>query len=245
MNNDFSDRVAQLEADDVNVNSTERQLSVLGGSALVLHGLTRGSFGGVVEALIGGALVHRGITGHCAVYGSMGVSTAEGSGAASSLPRQNTVHVQHSFLVNRPASELYDHWRQLENLPRFMDHLEQVEVRSDGRSHWKAKGPAGTHFEWDAEITEDVPNERIAWRSLPGSDVANQGSVSFRPNHDRGGTEVQVSLQYAPPAGALGRQFARLFGENPDHQVKEDLRRFKQLMEAGEVPTTAGQPQGS
>lgn len=225
-----------------NVDDLERKLSVAGGSALVLHGLGRRSLGGVIEALIGGALLQRGLTGHCMVYESLGVSTAEGSGAASGLAEQRTVHVQHSFLVNRPAAELYAFWRQLDNLPQFMEHLESVEVLSDTRSRWKANGPAGTHFQWEAEITDDVPGERIVWRSLQGSQVANRGSVRFFPGPEQRDTEVEVSLEYAPPAGAAGRQFARLFGENPDAQVRDDLRHFKQLMEAGEIPTTEGQP---
>lgn len=227
-----------------NVGSTERALSVLGGGALALSGLKRGGASGLVLGLVGASLVQRGVTGHCQVYGALGISTAEDAGSARALPERHSVHVEQTYTIDRPADELYRFWHRFENLPTFMEHLESVEVTGDGRSHWVAKGPAGTHVEWDAEVTEDVPGERIAWRSLEGSEVANAGSVRFRPAPAGRGTEVEVSLEYAPPAGVLGKTVAKLFGENPQKQVEDDLRHFKQLMEAGETPTTEGQSSG-
>jgi uncharacterized membrane protein len=126
-----------------------------------------------------------------------------------------------------------------------MQHLESVEVGSEGRSHWCAKGPAGTRIEWDAEITEEIPNALIRWRSLPGADVANFGTVRFREAAGGRGTEVAVDLEYQPPAGSIGTATARILGEEPQRQVEEDLRRFKQLAETGEIATTAGQPSGA
>ncbi len=137
--------------------------------------------------------------------------------------------------VNRPAEELYRFWHDFENLPRFMDHLESVQATGDGRSHWKAKAPAGQSVEWDAEVIEDHPNELIAWRSLDGTGVNNAGSVRFNAAPGDRGTEVRVELRYDPPGGALGGAVARLFGEEPGQQVRDDLRRFKQVVETGET----------
>lgn len=148
--------------------------------------------------------------------------------------RDSTVRAK-SVTINKSPEELYKFWRNFENLPQFMNHLESVQVLDDGRSHWVAKGPAGTTIEWDAEITEDIPNELIAWRSLEGADVENSGSVRFeRAPVDRG-TIVRVEIEYSPPAGALGAAVAKLFGEEPEQQMKGDLHRFKQVMEIGEV----------
>ena len=126
-----------------------------------------------------------------------------------------------------------------------MKHLESVERRDGNRSHWVAKGPAGTSVEWDAEVTRDETDALISWRSLEGSEVQNSGAVRFTPATGGRGTLVAVTLQYEPPAGALGMTIAKLFGEEPNLQVREDLRRFKRLLETGEIPTTEGQSHGT
>ena len=145
------------------------------------------------------------------------------------------VHAKASCVVNRAPEEVYSFWRNFENLPRFMRHLESVEDRGDGRSRWVAKGPAGTKVEWDATIIADVPGEVITWRSLEGSDVDNAGAVRFERATGNRGTIVKVNLQYNPLAGVLGATVAKLFGEEPEQQLDDDLRRFKQVMEVGEV----------
>lgn len=145
------------------------------------------------------------------------------------------MEVKKSITVNRPAEELYQFWRNFENLPRFMNHLESVQVAGEGRSHWKAKAPLGTTVEWDAEVIEDRPNELIAWRSVAGADVDNAGSVRFVRAPAGRGTEIHVELRYDPPGGAIGATIAKLFGEEPNQQVMDDLRAFKQVMEIGEV----------
>jgi uncharacterized membrane protein len=145
------------------------------------------------------------------------------------------VEVRHSVTVDRSPEEAYRFWRDLENLPRFMRHLEEVRVISETQSHWKAKGPAGRKLKWNAEIVEDRPGELIAWRSMPGSAVANSGTVRFRPAPGGRGTEVMVEFRYAPPGGPVGAALARLFGEEPATQTRDDLRRFKQVIETGEV----------
>jgi uncharacterized membrane protein len=150
------------------------------------------------------------------------------------------VSVTHAVTVNRPIEEVYRFWRRLDEFPRFMGHLESVETFGERRSRWRAKGPAGSTFEWEAEITEDVENERIAWRSVPGSEVETSGSVRFERAPGVRGTEVRLNLQYRPPAGRLGRTIAWLFGEEPEQQVRDDLRRFKQIVETGEVVLSEG-----
>lgn len=220
----------------VNVGTGERWLSSIGGGALLGLGLQQRSLPGVALAALGGVLAYRGIVGHSATYSAVGMNTAK--------QEHSGIDVRRAFTIQRPAAELYQFWRNFENLPQFMDHLESVSVTGNTRSRWVAKAPAGASVEWDAEITEDRPNELIAWRSLPGADVENHGEVRFEElPHDRG-TVVRVSMVYNPPAGVLGAAVARLFGEEPNQQVYDDLRRFKNLMEAGEIPTTEGQPRG-
>lgn len=153
---------------------------------------------------------------------------------------RGSVKVERVTTINKPIHEVYQFWRRFENFPRFMRHLESVEMLGEGRSRWRAKAPAGLTVEWEAEILEDRENEWIAWRSLPGSQIENSGSVRFSPAPGARGTELRVQLQYNPPAGALGRSVAWLFGKEPNQQIHEDLRRFKQLMETGEIPLSDG-----
>lgn len=150
-----------------------------------------------------------------------------------------SITVERSTTVMRPREEVYAFWRDLENLPRFMHHLEHVENTTPGRSRWTARAPGGT-VEWDAEIVEDAPNQRIAWRSLPGADVPNSGTVSFVDAPGDRGTEVRVVLGYEPPGGSAGAKVAKIFGEEPSQQIRDDLRRFKQVMETGEVVLSDG-----
>jgi uncharacterized membrane protein len=145
------------------------------------------------------------------------------------------VHVTQALTIKRPRSEVYGFWHNFENFPRFMAHLESVEVLDNNRSRWKAKAPAGTTVEWEAETIEDRPNELISWRSLPDASIPNSGTVRFKDAPGNRGTEIHVELRYQPPGGKLGSLIAKLFGEEPEQQVKGDLRRFKQVMETGEI----------
>jgi len=140
-----------------------------------------------------------------------------------------------SVVVNRQPGEVYAFWQDFTNFPRFMLHLDEVRDLGGGRSHWVAKGPGGMPVEWDAQTTQDRPNELIAWRSLPGADIDNEGSVRFERAPGGRGTLVRVNLRYDPPAGVLGKAVATLLNTEPGQQVSDDLRRFKQLMETGEV----------
>ena len=145
------------------------------------------------------------------------------------------IHAKGTCIVNLAPEEVYNFWRNFQNLPRFMRHLESVEDLGDGRSHWKAKGPAGMEVEWDATIIADVPGEVITWRSLENSDVDNAGAVRFERAPGGRGTIVKVNIEYNPIGGVIGATVAKLFGEEPEQQLDDDLRRFKQVMEVGEV----------
>jgi uncharacterized membrane protein len=156
---------------------------------------------------------------------------ARSAGIAPSMARR----VSRSITINRGRAEVYAFWRNFENLPQFMKHLEAVKVHDERRSTWTATGPAGRHVTWDAEIIDDVPCERIAWRSLPDASIRNAGTVRFEEAPGDRGTELHVELEYQPPAGMLGATVAMLFREEPKQQVQDDLRAFKQVMEVGEV----------
>jgi uncharacterized membrane protein len=235
-----------------NVGTLERWASALGGGLLALYGARRKDAPGAALALMGGAIAHRGVTGHCVVYHALGVSTADGHqgwlqqkhGAAAILDASRAVKVERSVTIDHPAAELYRFWRNVENLPRIMAHLESVTVLSDTRSRWTAKAPAGQKVEWEAEIINEIPDQLIAWKSVDNATVPNAGSVHFTPAPGGRGTELKVVLEYEPPAGKLGALVAKLFGEEPDAQVREDLRRFKMMIETGEIATTKGQPSG-
>lgn len=155
------------------------------------------------------------------------------------------VNVKKSVTIKRPRADIYAFWRELENLPRFMLHLTSVTTTGPRRSHWVAKAPAGKTVEWDAEIVEDRPNELIAWRSVPDSTVPNEGAVRFVDAPGDRGTEVHVDLKYDPPAGSAGAIVAKVFGEEPGQQIHDDLRRFKQVMETGEVVRSEASLEGA
>lgn len=156
----------------------------------------------------------------------------------------SAVRVTRSITIDRPVEVLFAFWRNFENLPRIMNHVESVRVLDNQRSHWQTRGPAGRSIEWNAEIINEHPNELIAWRSTADSEVQHAGSVRFSTAPGSRGTIVKVALEYHPPAGAFGVAVAKLFGESPGKQIAVDLRRFKQLMETGEIARTEGQPAG-
>jgi uncharacterized membrane protein len=225
----------------VNVGDAERWASALGGAALALYGLKRGTLGGLVLALGGGSLVYRGLSGQCSLYSAFGINTAGAPKApATSVRAGRGVKVEKSITVNRSPTDLFRFWRKLENLPLFMTHLQSVTTSPGNRSHWVARAPLGVRMEWDAEIINEKENEVIAWRSLEGSEVDNAGSVHFTPAPGGHGTAVRVILKYDPPGGGVAAAIARLLGDDPGAQIEEELRRFKQLMEVGEVPRANG-----
>jgi uncharacterized membrane protein len=234
-----------------NVARGERIGSVALGAALVGLGVRRRDPAGLVAALFGSYFIARGATGRCAVYQALGVSTGEADSVirpssrddvtsrAATVNARKAVKVERSVTIEKPRAELFAFWRNFENLPRFMEHLVSVRVDSPTRSHWQAKAPAGRTVEWDAEIVNEVPDEIIAWKSVGEPDVSNAGAVNFSDAPGGRGTVVRVTLDYEPPAGRVGAILSHFFSEEPDRQIREDLRKFKQLMETGEITTSA------
>jgi uncharacterized membrane protein len=240
----MGDTITKRLSQHRNVNETERIASVIGGGTLVAWGLARRKWDGLAMAGIGGALLYRGATGHCDIYQALGISTAKRRGRNVSVPYEQGVRVDKTVTINKSPEEVYRFWRNLENLPKFMNNLESVREIDNKHSVWVAKGPAGSTVEWKAEIINEKENELIGWRSLSGSEIANAGSVQFKPAADGRGTVVKIELQYEPPGGAIGATLAKLVGQHPDRQIDEDLRRMKQLLEAGEIATIKGQTSG-
>ncbi|MBW4480870.1 MAG: SRPBCC family protein [Tolypothrix brevis GSE-NOS-MK-07-07A] len=212
---------------------TERWASLVGGGAMVLMGLSQRSLRGVLMAVAGGGLVYQGVTKQSTIQQ-----------AQEAIGINKSIKVEKTVTINKPADELYRFWHDFENLPSFMKHLKSVSVQNDKRSHWIANAPLDSSVEWDADILEDRENEFISWASVEGADVENSGFIRFKKAPGDRGTEVKVVLEYSPPGGALAAAFAKLFGEEPEQQIGDDLRRFKMLMEAGEIATTEGQPKG-
>lgn len=231
-----------------NVGNTERVISSLAGGGLIAYGLSRKDWLGALIGLVGGGLALRGATGHCQLYDALDIDTKEksllerGKDKTKSWFGQN-VEVVKSVLINKPAEELYSFWRNFENLPVFMNHLEAVKVIDAQNSEWTAKAPLGMEVSWKAVISEDRPNELIAWHSTEDSQIPNSGKVEFLSTPDRG-TMVKVIIKYVPPAGKIGELAAYFLTEEPDTQVTDDLRRFKRLMETDVIMKIEGQPSG-
>lgn len=200
----------------------QRWGTVIGGSALALLGITRRSKTGLALATAGGLLAYR---------------AARGTQAKE-------FYAESSFAINCTPEEAYKFWRNFENLPLFMRHLDSVKVIDNRRSVWTAIGPLDVRLHWTAEILDEAENQWIVWRSLPGSDLEHIGSVQFRKAPGDRGTIVVAVMEYNPPAGAVGKTIASMLGKDAEFALREDLRRFKHLLEANEIPTTEGQPHG-
>lgn len=204
---------------------------------MVYYGMRRSDKVGVALALAGGSLIFRGVTGYCPINDATGRNTAGKEDVA--------IEITSSLTINRPRAEVYAFWRQLENLPRFMSHLKDVQQLGPKRSHWVAKLPKGVGVvEWDADLVKEETDTLLAWRSLPGSDIDNAGEVAFVDAIGERGTVVQATISYRPPAGDVGGGVAKLLNPAFEQMVKQDLHAFKQLLETGEVPTIEGQPSG-
>jgi uncharacterized membrane protein len=216
-----------------NISEAERWLSMAAGVGLTAYGVSRRRPSGWALAGLGALLFRRGLTGHCDTYELLGLNTAgTGEDTRRALGGSAGIVVDESITINRPISELYRFWRNLENLPRFMSHLESVERITDTLSRWRAKGPAGADVEWNAEIINEVPDKVIGWRSIEGSDVVSAGSVNF--DEAAGGTRLRVRLQYSPPGGRMGAAIAKLMGRDAGTEIRQDLQRFKQMVESSE-----------
>jgi len=222
-----------------NVGSVERLASLVTGGLLAAGGLNARD--PICQALalgFGGALLLRGATGYCGMYAAAGLDTANEEGPATAVRAGHGFKFEESITIARPASELYAFWRNFEQLPRFMNHLKKVTSVGGNRTHWVAEGPMGVYAEWDAEVINDRPNELIAWKSVEGSRVDTAGSVHFVPTRNGHGTEVRVSLKYDPPGGKTGARLAWLAGYDAETMVREDLERFRQLMETSHTAPT-------
>jgi len=215
------------------IGALERVAALTTATAVVAYGLSRRNLPGVCLAAAATPLAYRGLAGDWPRV-TNGHSPRARTRAA--LRGERGIHVRESVRLEKPIDEVYRFWRNLENLPKFTNYLEDVTDLGNGRSHWVAKGPAATRIEWDAEIINEVPNKVIGWQSLPGGDVTCAGSVNFDTARNGRSTQVSVHFQYAPPAGRAGSLIAMIFGREPSQTVREDLRRLKQLLEAGEFP---------
>lgn len=224
-----------------NVHSLERLASIAGGIAIAASGRHKGMFGCTARLLAGASLVHRGLTGQCEMYRVLGVRTAPSD---ATLPMELGIRARASVTIAQPRDKVFEFLRQLENLPRVMRHLISVETGENGHSHWVAQGPAGFKAKWEAEVINEIADELVAWKSLPGGNVDQAGSMRFRDAPGGRGTEVRVELQYNPPAGIIGAYVARLFGREPEQEIAADLQRLKQFLETGEIATTESQSRG-
>lgn len=220
----------------INIGKNERWASMGGGALLATIGLRRGGIGGALLAAIGGALAFRGATGHCPVNEAIGRDTADGK------TETRVMEINQTVTVDQSRADVYQHWRQLENLPRFMHHLERVEQLDAKRSHWVARldvknqtVQSMSKIEWDAEITEEDTNNRLMWRSVPGATVDNSGEVQFidAPN---GGTTIIVTIKYRAPEGLVGEALASLFNPVFKKMIKDDIKRFKHYLETNTGP---------
>lgn len=222
---------------EINVNSRERVLSTLGGVALLAYAVQRRSLvPSLLSGIAGVEMLYRGVTGHCPVYESLNISTAKPD------EKGKGIRVDAAVTVNRGVEEAYSYWRNLENLPKFMWHVKEVHSLGGDRSHWLVEVSPKLRLEWDARITQDIPNQVIAWHTEPGSTVENGGAVRFEKAPGDRGTEIHATIRYEPPGGVIGEAAAGLFKKVTQEQIKEDIRRFKQILEAGEIATTEGQP---
>lgn len=234
---DMAEQEPRGQSRSTNVGQGERLLSAIGGLALLARNLGRPfSPAGVLGASMGLGLLHRAVTGYCPAYRATGVRTT-GSDTSSigrdKVRSYRSIKVDHFITVNRPAEELYRFWRQLDNLPKVMTHVQNVRVIDDQRSHWVITTlPGAPTIEWDAIIISEVENERIGWRTVEGAVVAHAGSVHFEAADEGRRTIVTVVLQYDPPAGSVGAALASLFGQDPRCKIAEDLERFKVMMES-------------
>lgn len=216
-----------------NVGKMERIISILAGTMMVYKGLRnnkkhQSNKANIPIAIAGGYLLYRGATGHCDLY-----SVAGKGKLPDTVKNINILTVIH---VNKPRTEVYNYWRTLSNLPKFMSHLESVDVIDEKKSHWKAKA-AGVMpaIEWDAEIVKEIDGELLGWNSLPGATIHNAGKVEFRDS-ESGGTELKVLITYRPPFGDIGEGIASLFNPMFEKMIKEDVKNFKRHIETGDNP---------
>jgi uncharacterized membrane protein len=227
-----------------NIGEMERLGSSLAGMALIATSLRKRSLIGVGASVVSGAgLLYRGISGYCGLYAALGIDRSQQHSHNLGVPAKRGVKVDTAVVINRPAAELYQYWRDFENIPNILDHITAVIQLDEKHSRWIAQGPLDQLIEWQAEILTERENELIAWRSLPDSNLNTAGSIRFEQLPAERGTAVTLSLKYDPSGGKVASLIASLLGHDPEQELKGALRRFKQLMEAGEFPSVGDQPQ--
>ncbi len=214
---------------EINAADVEHMAALVTGGLLVVSGMRRKGILGSLFKYAGLALLYRGQKGYRRLYDALGIALCE---APTGVGRQN-FRAESSIVVERPREEMYRIWRNLQNLPVFMDHLISVHEIDDERSLWVARAPGGMVVKWDARIINDLENELIAWETLEGSGVDHVGSVHFEDGPKKGTTKLRIVLRYDPPADSLGAWIAKLFHNDPQSQIDKDLLRFKAIMELG------------
>jgi uncharacterized membrane protein len=223
-----------------NMGAIDRSIAGVLGAAFVGLGVTRRSLPSMIASIAGGGvLLAISASGYCPFYHALSIDNARKGTAQPSNYFDEGIHVVVSYFIAKPAEKLFAFWRNFENLPKFMNHVKSVICKGSNRSHWVARGPAGIEVEWDAEIINEEPNRLISWRTVGEADVDSAGTVLFVPAVDGRGTRVHVNLDYIPPAGRVGQAMAKIFGEDPAQIIRDDLRRFKEIMETGNIPATA------
>jgi uncharacterized membrane protein len=215
----------------INVGRVERWASGVAGGLLAIHGLKRGSFGGLALPVLGGGLIYRGVTGHCQVYQSLGVDTTE-------LDQHHAAHATaaETATIDSPPATVYAFLKNAANQVKYMSNVESVWADADGTWHWAMRGPFGSSWTVRTRLAGEVPDRMIKWESVVGGDVAGAGTIRIDPARDGRGSVVLMEMTYAPPAGTVGLAIAKLFGEDPGAQMRANLRRLKQTLEAERTP---------
>lgn len=226
-------RSAESGAPRTNLGKNERILSVVGGGALAALGLRRKGVQGTILGLAGATLVHRGVTGYCNVYAALGIDRSHEPTRPAKPDAGAGFRGTARTAIQRPARELYDFWRDFTTAPRFRDAITRVEILDENTSRWTAAGPMGRSFQWTSRLTDDRPGEYIAWESIEPSDIPNRGSVRFTPFGDGTQSEVRYTVEIDAPGGVVGQTILGLFHSMPQAMLEDDLRRFRELMEAG------------
>lgn len=225
-----------------NVGRRERGASTLAGGLILVDGLRRRGVGGLLESVVGTSLLYRGSTGFCWLYNMLNIDRLEEREGREGRP---SIRVQRTITIDRDPQTVYSVWRRFENLPRFLQHVESISALDGKRLRWVVRGPRGRRVEWNAEIVEDIPGQHLAWRSEEGEPLRHSGSIGFLPLEGGRATEVKVSLQYEPMHGAFREVVKKLLGDDPRRQIREDLERFRNVVEEESSFESRGWPQES
>jgi uncharacterized membrane protein len=228
----------------VNVHEAERAVSMLLGGLLVANGIKRRSVGGTVAALAGGELLRRGVTGHSNLYQKLKLHTAGGRNLPRAKPKTDELLITRAITIGKPADELYQLWRDPQTMRRIMEEFADITIKDEKHSHWSVRGPMDRRIEWDSEITEEHPGERIRWQTMPGAEVPNDGVVEFRPAPSNRGTEVLLRMRFHPPTPVPSEGVMKLLGFVPKQIAYKVLWRLKALAETGDIPSIKNQPAG-